>query len=247
MINFFDQVPTVYSSASRDFQYIGWLVNVVFNSVKHNVDDIYDLPSVPADSRLTEVLAMTLGFKIKRNYDKKQLAALVSIIPSILKYKGTIQAIEMAGFALLGASGATGRFDCKVVDNCLEVLFPKELIDTTLFTDLLPYILPAGMTCRIVRKTELQNIYSTDVAYDDLVQAKWHKDLSWRDDKQTSTGLANIFDVDESKVPSFALYKSKASNEELNTGLLDNSVIPVLDQNDILTDTKTNHLKDEEL
>jgi hypothetical protein len=148
---------------------------------------------------------MTLGFKVKRNYDKQQLAALVSIIPSILKYKGTVRAIEMAGLALLSASGAEGMFDCKVDGNCLEVLFPKDLIDTTLFTDLLPYILPAGMTCRIVRKTKIKSAYITEINYDDAVNATWHKDLSWNDDTQTSVGLTNLFDVDnDSAMPNFA-------------------------------------------
>ena len=76
MIKFANQVPSVYPSASRDFQYLGWLIDIVLNSVKHNVDDLYDLPNNQADIKLTELLALTLGFKVKRNYDQKQLSAL---------------------------------------------------------------------------------------------------------------------------------------------------------------------------
>ena len=196
MIRFYDQVPTVYSNASRDFQYLGWLIDIVLNSVKHNVDDIYDLPNTKADPRLTELLAMTLGFKVKRNYDQQQLAALVSIIPSILRCKGSIKAVTMAGEALLTASGAIGMFDYKINGNCLEVLLPKDLIDTSLFIDLLPYILPAGMTCHVVRKTQVKrNVQPIEVAYDDVLYANWHKDLSWNSEAQVSDGLANAFDV----------------------------------------------------
>ena len=239
MINFFDQVPTVYANASRDFQYIGWLINIVFNNVKHNVDVLYNLPNTNSDPRLTEVLAMTLGFKIKRNYDQKQLAALVNILPSVLKCKGTEKAITMAGEALLAASGANGSFSCKVNNNCLEVVLPKELVDTSLFEDLLPYILPAGMTCRIVRKTQMQDTIPTiEVVYDDIMKADWHNDISWDTDAQTSTGLANLFDVDN-KPANFNFANYEDDSMKLNTGLLDSSVIPLLDSNSLLTDYKT--------
>jgi hypothetical protein len=35
-------------------------------------------------------------------------------------------------------------------------------------------------------------------------------------------------------------------SDEVTAGLLDNTAIPVLEQNNLLTDTKTNHLKDED-
>lgn len=241
MINFYNQVPSVYTNASRDFQYLSWLINIVLNSVKHNVDDLYDLPNTKADPRLIELLAMTLGFKVKRNYNQKQLAALVSIIPRILKYKGTTEAITLAGKALIKASGATGMFDCEIKNNCLEILLPEELVDTTLFMDLLPYILPAGITCRVVRKTQTQaGIDSINVGYHDTLYADWHSDLSWNADTQTSTGLANIFEAD-SHEPNFANYKKSETDKlVLNNGLLDNSMIPVL--NNVLNDDKTKHL-----
>lgn len=155
MINFYHQVPSVYNNASRDFQFLSWLINVVLNSVKHNVDDLYDLPNPKADPRLIELLAMTLGFKVKRNYNKEQLTTIVSILPSILRYKGTLTAVELAGKALIKASGAVGVFESNLVDNCLEVQLPENLVDTVLFTDLLPYILPAGISVKIITKTEV--------------------------------------------------------------------------------------------
>ena len=241
MIKFFDQVPTIYPSASLDFQYLGWLINIVLNSVKHNVDDLYDLPNTKMDPRLTELLAMTLGFKVKRNYDKKQLAALVSIIPSILKCKGTIKAIDMACNALLIASGVTGiaRINIQEGSNCLEVMLPEDLVDITLFMDLLPYILPAGMACKIVRKTQVQLGLNTEVAYEDILRADWYYDLdlsSKVDEKELSkhyaTGLATLFDVDANNSPTFA---GILADNTLNEGLLSNSVIPLLTNNTIPT------------
>lgn len=228
MIQFYDQVPSIYTNASRDFQYLSWLINIVLNSVKHNVDDIYDLPNTKADPRLTELLAMTLGFKVKRNYDQKQLATLVSIIPSILKYKGTEKAIRMAGEALITASGTRASFDCEMSGNMLKVILPKDLVDTTLFVDLLPYISPAGITCRIVRKNQIQETLKTEVGYDDVLQAKWYKDLSWSDETNDLYGLAGLFEPGSK--PILANYSNKPGEPHiLNTGLLSNTIIPMLD------------------
>ena len=217
MIKFYDQVPTIYSNASRDFQYLSWLINIVLNSVKHNVDDLYTLPNTHADVRLTELLAMTLGFKVKRNYNQEQLLALVSVIPSILKYKGTITAIEMAGNALIKTSGASGSFTSEQKGYLLEITIPSELIDTALFIDLLPYILPAGMSYRVVRKSEKQDELSTDLNYSDRVEAHLYTDLS----------LASMYSSTTAVEPIFTNY---TDNGQLVTGLLDNSVIPILEK-----------------
>ncbi len=229
MIRLRNQVPQVYSNASRDFQYLGWLIDIVLNSVKHNVDDMYQLPDNKADSRLTELLAMTLGFKVKRNYDKEQLAALVSIIPSILKYKGSMKAINLAGNALIKAAGSTGIFKCNLVNNCLEILLPKDLIDTILFMDLLPYILPAGLTCKIVSDTQSsEGIDPVIVNYHDVLLASWQPTLTWNDETQSLSGLSEFFRAGED-TPTYTNYRNSAGEElVLNTGLLDNTIIPDL-------------------
>jgi hypothetical protein len=225
MINFYNQVPSVYINASRDFQYLSWLINIVLNSVKHNVDDIYSLPNNNADPRLVELLAMTLGFKIRRNYDQAQLAAIVDIIPSILKNKGNIIAINMAGEALIKASGSPGSFRCEVEDGCcLKAVFPKELVDITLFLDLLPYILPAGMSCKVVRKTELEEtIAPIELSHDDTLYAAWKSDID----------LSAMYNVDKTNSsPNFANFERPIIGDtdpilELNAGLLDNSILPM--------------------
>lgn len=247
MINFYDLVPSIYVNTSRDFQYLSWLINIVLNSVKHNVDAMYDLPNAKADPRLTEILALTLGFRVKRNYDQKQLTALVSIIPSILRCKGTERAVTLAGEALITASGTTGVCECKTVDNRLEVIIPRELVDVMLFMDLLPYILPAGMTCRIIRRNQIPHSAGTEVDYEDSRIAHLQPDLEW--DASTATnkkaaGLSVMLDTtdivakdtdgnayEEGIEPVFANYRKTEANPgyTLNTGLIDNTIIPVLD------------------
>lgn len=157
MIKIKNQIPSIYYDASRDFQVLGHLYEVVLNYTKANADMLYLLPNgLEADTRSIELLATTLGFRLRRNYDKEQLAALVSIFPRLLKIKGTKGAVDLAGNALVKASGVPGTFISELKDQVLIVKIPIELSDITLFVDLLPYILPFGIRVSIVRSTTIQ-------------------------------------------------------------------------------------------
>jgi len=199
----------------------------VLNSVKHNVDSLYDLPNSQVDTRLTELLAMTLGFKVKRNYNQKQLAALVAALPKILKYKGTKTAISYAGNALIAASGAVGSFQSKIVDGELQVTLPEDLVDIALFNDLLPYILPAGMSSRVIRNNDVVKGITTQLAYRDNATATMVNDLTFVEETQQTTGLSTMFDVDTASAKNFtfANFVEEDFDVEVNTGLLDNSII----------------------
>lgn len=155
MINIKNQIPSIYYDASRDFQVLGHLYEVVLNYIKTNADMLYQLPNgIDTDTRTTELLAMTLGFKLRRNYDKAQLAALVSIFPKLLKIKGTIGAVNLAGNALVKASGVPGEFTSEINNQkILTIKIPIELSDITLLLDLLPYILPFGIRVSVIRTT----------------------------------------------------------------------------------------------
>lgn len=239
MISLYDQVPSIYTSASRDFQYLSWLFNIVLNSVKHNIDDIYNLPNVTGDAKLTELLAMTLGFKIKRNYDQKQLSSLVAVLHSALRYKGTEKAILMAADALVKAMGSQGDADVQIKGAEVQVTLPKDLIDITLFLDILDYILPAGMTCRVIRKSQNKKaINDIQVKYSDDFKRVITDDLTWADRKEAdqrasdgtdvytnrSEGLSGLYNIQDSTLNTANILDTGV----LNAGLLDNTVIPVL-------------------
>ena len=165
MIKIKNQIPDIYYDASRDFQILGHLYEVVLNYTKTNADMLYLLPNgIETDTRATELLATTLGFKLRRNYDKAQLAALVSIFPRLLKIKGTKTAIDLAGNALVKASGVPGKFESKIENHVLTIKIPIELSDITLFIDLLPYILPFGLRVSIVRSTVLTQKISLPIS-----------------------------------------------------------------------------------
>ncbi len=256
MINLYNQVPTVYTNVSRDFQYISWLFNIVLNSVKHNVDSLYDLPICANDAKLTELLAMTLGFKIKRNYDISQLTALVAILPTVLRYKGTEKSILMAARALVKATGSLGEAAVKIDGTEVRVTLPKDLSDITLFLDLLDYILPAGMTCRVVRKNEQSEaIGAVEIKQHDNIKLLVVDDFAipqlTANDSSTVTAqadLSSLYDFTSQHRP-YDFTSNIINDETVNAGLLDNMVIPVLAnskiiENSYISDTDALHSTD---
>ena len=193
LIKFQDLTPEVYYKRSRDFQYIGRLFDLVLNNAKMNTDIISSLPLNPdMDPRLLDLLALTLGFKSKHEYNTKQLAALCSIFPFVLRNKGSKLAIETACNALLNAEGITKEASIEVSNQTVSIFLPSELSDLNLLKDLLNYILPAGMSCSIVREATLVPPRSTTlVSYNDYVvnytnTSKESKDL-W--DEVTSKSI----------------------------------------------------------
>ena len=114
----------------------------------------------------------------------------------LLKIKGTLQAIELAGNALVKAAGIPGTFDSKMneTEHTLVIKLPQELSDITLFLDLLPYIIPFGIKVSIVRTTVLRENLATEVS----MQSSVRKVLTGEAAGNHPLGLINIKNNDTS-------------------------------------------------
>ena len=246
MIKLYDQVPQVYNNASRDFQYLSNLFDIVLNYVKHNIDTMYSLPTCLDNTKLAELLSLTLGFKIRRNYDQKQLAALVSILPTILKCKGTITSVDLAANAILKAANTQGTYLSRVEDNVLHIILPEDTVDTNLFLDILPYILPAGISVNIIKRTVILGDIETEAGYESTVKAALFKDYQFASLHGSSvpeaTWLSRTYPDTESSAAGigfstgiyppdyhYVLGEDTLVNPYLpNSGMLENDIIPVL-------------------
>ena len=158
MIKIQDETPSIYYNKSRDFQFIGRLFEIMLNYSKTNTDLLYSLPSKNTD--FADLLALTLGINLKHDYNTDQLMAICSIFPTILKNKGTFNALKLVGDTILHAEGITDNFDYQFdSDNyTLTIFIPIELTDLSLFNDLLEYILPAGVCYNIVKTTRVKEV-----------------------------------------------------------------------------------------
>lgn len=174
MIKLQELTPEIYYKDSRDFQFIGRLFDIVLNSVKTETDLMRNIPiNNDSDEKLLELMALTLGFKPKYQYNTKQLRAICKVFPEILKNKGSIKSIIIACNALFNAAGAEQKLDYDFTRNSnnteLNIYVPQDFKDITIITDLLTYTLPAGMSCNIIRELRITEEVLTKLETTDTV------------------------------------------------------------------------------
>lgn len=174
MIKLKTYTPDVYYRDSRDFQLLGRLYDVVLNSVKTEADLIYNLPfSDNSNDKLLELMSLTLGFKPSHQYSATQLRAICSVFPEVLKHKGSIKAIKIACNALLNAAGEEQSLDYSFTPNTdnteLNLYVPQNFNDINVLADLLTYILPAGMSCNIIKELRIKAEAQTELQTDDTI------------------------------------------------------------------------------
>ena len=189
MIKLQELTPSIYYEQSRDFQFIGRLYDIVLNYVKTNADNLYTLPiGKNMDEKLLNLLAFTLGFQSKHHYNSKQLLAICSVLPLILKHKGSLNAILIAVNSILYAEGINQALDYEFKDNNLVLYLSPDLSDLTLLKDIMIYILPAGIGCDMIKEIKSVNKIETILTTKDEVTvyrdvaSKFNKILDVRDD-----------------------------------------------------------------
>ena len=189
MIKLQELTPSVYYEQSRDFQFIGRLYDIVLNYVKTNADNLYTLPiGKNMDEKLLNLLAFTLGFQSKHHYNSKQLLAICSVLPLILKHKGSLNAILIAVNSILYAEGINQALDYEFKNNNLILYLSPDLSDLTLLKDIMIYILPAGIGCDMIKEIQSVNKIETVLTTKDEVTvykdaaSKFNKILDVRDD-----------------------------------------------------------------
>ena len=216
-------VPSNYYTGSRDFQLIGRIMDCAFNSSKLYSDMVkYDTICKNTDEKLLDLVSKTVGFDVKRKYDTKDLYTLCSTFNSILKKKGTKEAVEDCVRVLLKAQNINKSFQVedvyetdpgsskKVKAFRFNILIPYELDDIALLEDMLDYVLPAGYLYNIIAVSEIISGYrSTDAATRDVVTKTPY----------TSTEVGRVFDgtgtvnVDNYKTELSVIYHNMEEGE----------------------------------
>lgn len=156
-------VPEVYYRESRDFAYIGRLIEIVLNYMKTAADCVnINIDNENVDANIVELLVDTLGFELRHAYVNKDLIGISSAFSSLLKYKGSTSAIELAVRLLLNSQGIKNQAD---FDFCIfdperaevQINIPDALSDIILLEDLFDYILPVGVTYKFTKFSNNNN------------------------------------------------------------------------------------------
>lgn len=205
MIKLQDLTPDVYYKNSRDFQFIGRLYDLVLNYSKTNCDLIYNLPlNDNTDEQLMDLLALTLGFTPKYKYTSKQLRAICSVLPYALKNKGNITAFLAASTALINAEELDQEISYSISDDktTITLYVPQNISDVTILNDLLDYLLPAGMTCKIIKELREKKPTLTKVGTSDILtiyqNGTYDPDRPYLYDSNRFAELSHIYIPEES-------------------------------------------------
>lgn len=177
-------VPSNYYTRSRDFQMIGRVMDLVFNSSKSYSDMVqHNAICKNTDKRLLDLIAKTVGFEVKRQYDSVDLFVLCSVFRYILRRKGTKGAVEDCVSVLLKAQnidkpffvyddGADLEYQSNTKRYHLSIFVPEEMSDIALLEDMLDYVMPAGYTYGIISTVEtVGGISENVVAFADSVNS----------------------------------------------------------------------------
>lgn len=154
MIKVKNLVNSVYYNKSRDFQVVGRVLETIFNYLQTEIDLAKYLNLTNnTDDKLLPLIATTLGFESKHNYDTNNLKGILSSFSYLLKNKGTKKAIQDALTILLRCQNidATATVNVDKTTNEVIIYIPYNLQDTILLEDLFNYILPAGWTYNFIK------------------------------------------------------------------------------------------------
>lgn len=149
-------LPEVYYKESRDFSYIARLIEILMNYMKTAADNVNRKNNNKnIDNYLLQLLTNTLGFKLKHNYNTKDLLAICTSLVELYRKKGSTSAITDAVQLLINSQGIDQKIvwkeNLKLENGNLTLSIPNTLTDTILIEDLFDYILPAGITYSFIR------------------------------------------------------------------------------------------------
>lgn len=149
-----ENIPECYLSNSRDMQLLCRIKDVVFNSVKYNIDSIrHTANTLEMNSTLLPLLKSKVGFFKSENLNEDQLRYLVAGFPYLIKYKGSKKAIQAAvnlWFRVNQIGGELVSLEVKNFDQNRNPIYELTLnisgnpYNTDLLEALIAYILPTG-------------------------------------------------------------------------------------------------------
>lgn len=213
-------VPEVYYDRSRDFQLLGRICEFLFNYLKTGTNAIENtIFSDTFDLSLIDLMTSTLGFRKAHEYDAQQLLAFCSAFPYLLRNKGNIKSIECILTLISNVQNIAEPIMVNVNDGVLEVFVSEKISDLALFEDVLDYILPAGISCRIINASL---ITSTKTEEYKLVDTLRHTEYA---QDRTKAQVMDLWNPSESRTPASINEKPLPTPSDSKESRIDNSTI----------------------
>ena len=198
MIDVIKQTPKIYSEMSRDYQVISRLHSALYNVSKMYIDNMSIWES-DIDDKLAYLRAKTLNFDPKHSWSLKDLESVTSCFKYLIKRKGAKIALEYLLNILMkvhNLKNSNSKLDMvSIKDNNVTIRVEENLATIGIVEDLIKYILPAGLTYRIIeyksmdmgsdRPTTEVNVYNGDATVSHIPGTK--NDITIGSDRQFTT------------------------------------------------------------
>lgn len=181
-----DNVPEVYINESRDFQLISRLYDVLFSSVKYDIDVMINIldATLVKDSML-QLMCSKIGFFPSVEIDANVLKYIIASFPYIIKYKGSERGIEYAVNSILKAENnpdavGTPYIDIhrKQVDEndtlqeyTVYIYTTVSIYNKKALEEVLKYVIPVGMSFQILQYNRIDNAHPTIIGQEDFVNS----------------------------------------------------------------------------
>lgn len=165
MLKIKDNVPDVYVRKSRDFQLMCNVFDCMNMAVKFDIDSIDNLTNTSLCNENTlPLLQNNLGFFSNLNLTGKDLRTILKSFPYLVKNKGTITGIKQAIQLFLKVIDIDRATNIEIINNSthrtaldynitdilyvIDINIKDNILDTTILTEILKYIIPAGYAIR---------------------------------------------------------------------------------------------------
>lgn len=166
------EVPSVYTEQSRDFQLLCRLYSFIFNSTKYDVDNIEKITnSHEIRTNLLPLLQTKVGFFSNLKIEDTSLRLILEAFPLMVKYKGSLQAIEWAlnvflkilnlrvSVIITKTESETQFYNMHLPDHTIVIgLNAAFQSNANAFGEMLRYILPAGFGYYMYFYTTVQEV-----------------------------------------------------------------------------------------
>ena len=152
-------VPPVYPSDSRDFQVFLRAYNFIFNMVKQDTDTLRYLTDTElCESKILPLLKTKLGFFTNYPINDDMLRGILAGFPSMVKNKGSIEAIQQAVniflkvlnikaeivIKVVGAEAEIIKGGIEVDDHTILIAINSAIQNFYILEELFKYIMPVG-------------------------------------------------------------------------------------------------------
>ena len=165
-----ENVPEIYTKASRDFQLFCRTYDILTNAIRYSIKSTdYLLDPLLASDRILPLLATRVGFFPKSEYNTHALRLIISVFPYMMKYKGSKKGIKIALDTILKAEKNYGNSIIYIHKNLSEISIYTQysIKNEILLRDVLSYILPIGYELTIGTYKSLDVPDTTQVSITD--------------------------------------------------------------------------------